>query len=191
MPDGATFPNDPTELRLRLLGNGYQPVPIYPHDARVKSAGKRPIGDGWQRGGATAESIRTWQPGNTGLLTGELVGVDIDVLEPVLSERLASLAEKMLGPTQLVRIGRAPKTLLAYRTAEPGDKLLTPEMTLPFGGKAQVEILGAGQQFVAFGIHPDTRQHYLRDETGGRSSSTVSVPSLPKASPARATPAGH
>jgi len=164
MPDGAILLPDPAELRLHLLGNGYQPVPIFPHDAAVKHAGKRPMIDAWQRGGATPEAIRRWPAGNTGLLCGELVGIDIDILDRIAAEGVRELATDLLGPSRLIRIGRAPKTLLAYRTEQPGDKLLTEDFRLPDGTKAQVEILGVGQQFVAFGTHPETRQPYAWPE---------------------------
>ena len=68
----------------------------------------------------------------------------------------------MLGTTPLVRIGRAPKTLLGFRCEEdPFRKLSTGTFVMPDGSEAKVEILADGQQFVADGIHPDTGQPYL------------------------------
>ena len=61
----------------------------------------------------------------------------------------------MLGPTPLCRIGKAPKALFVYRTAAPLAKLRTPALAA-----GHVEALGAGQQFVADGIHPDTGNPY-------------------------------
>ena len=62
-----------------------------------------------------------------------------------------------------VRFGQAPKRLRVYRTAEPFTKLSTAGYRLPGdepGAKAhKVEILAAGQQFVAYGVHPDTGTH--------------------------------
>jgi predicted P-loop ATPase len=103
---------------------------------------------------------------NTGLLCGKLVGVDIDVLDPELAEKPAVLARAMLGGTPLVRIGRRPKLLLVYRTEPVFRRLETPEFFLPDDIKAQVEILAQGQQFVAFGVHPDTRQPYSWETAG-------------------------
>ncbi|HYI83204.1 MAG TPA: VapE domain-containing protein, partial [Acetobacteraceae bacterium] len=79
---------------------------------------------------------------------------------PELEGRLEALAAAMLGATPLRRVGNAPKALLCYRTAKPLPKAETPELFLPDGAKAQVEVLGAGQQFVAHGIHPETRRPY-------------------------------
>ncbi len=50
----------------------------------------------------------------------------------------------------LVRVGRWPKRLLLYRTETPFPKMKA----------GQIEILGLGQQFVAFGLHPGTGEPY-------------------------------
>jgi hypothetical protein len=147
-------------LRCALFANGYSPVPVYPHDARVSSAGKRPIGNGWQVPVASAEAIRAWPAGNTGILCGTLRGVDLDIPDPDLAAKVQSAAERILGPTPLVRIGKAPKAMLCYRVATPAPKAETPELFLPDGTKVQVEILGEGQQFVAYGTHPETLREY-------------------------------
>jgi hypothetical protein len=39
---GNGYGGDPTRLRLQLLRNGYQPVPIIGPTVKTKSAGKRP-----------------------------------------------------------------------------------------------------------------------------------------------------
>ena len=69
----------------------------------------------------------------------------------------------MLGSAP-VRIGAAPKRLLLYRTDAPFPKMRSRAFTLPGdkpGDKAhQIEILGDGQQFVAYGIHPGTGRPY-------------------------------
>ena len=97
---------------------------------------------------------------NTGLRCGRLVGVDIDVSDPTLAETIEALATAIIGPTPLKRVGRAPRLLLAYRQDQPLPKTETPELVMPDGEKAQVEVLRDGQQFVTAGIHPTTRQPY-------------------------------
>src|SRR4051794_20872032 len=56
----------------------------------------------------------------------------------------------MLGETEALRIGLAPKRLLVYRAEAP------------FAGfkRHPIEVLARGQQFVAFAIHPETGQPY-------------------------------
>jgi hypothetical protein len=156
-----------TALRLKLLANGYKPVPISGPDMRIMSAGKRPVMEDWRRvcAGADEAEVRQWpilEPGctNTGLLCGELVGADLDIPVLELAERIEALAVTILGHTPLRRIGRPPKVLLAYQTRTPLSKIQTPELFLSDGTKMQVEILGTGQQFVGYGIHPDTRSAY-------------------------------
>jgi hypothetical protein len=113
---------------------------------------------------------------NTGILCGDVVGVDIDVLDEGLSAKLVARALELFGPTPLRRIGRAPKILLLYRVEIPHDKLSTPDLLLGDGIKAKVEILAQGQQFVAFGIHPDTRAPYHWPDKSPRDIPTSDVP---------------
>lgn len=158
---------DPTELRLQLHRHGYRPVPVLGAHVAMKAAGKRPMMKGWETVCASADEaeVARWTRAqrnctNTGLLCGTLVGIDIDVLDHQHAHRVNCIATEMLGMTPACRIGRAPKILLTFRTDEPFDKIQTPEFHMLDGTVARVEILATGQQFVAFGIHPDTKAPY-------------------------------
>ena len=160
-------PEDPTELRVQLHRHGYRPVPVLGAHVAMKAAGKRPMMKGWETVCASADEneIARWTKAqrnctNTGLLCGTLVGIDIDVLDCDHAHRLTCIATEMLGMTPAARIGRAPKILLTFRTDEPFDKIQTPEFHMLDGTVARVEVLATGQQFVAFGIHPDTKAPY-------------------------------
>jgi hypothetical protein len=149
---------DIISLRLKLRENGYCPVPVI---------GKAPPLPGWQNICKTAAEyeIRRWSRDipdavSTGILGGLVIGVDIDVLIPELAERIAFKCKQILGHTPLRRVGQAPKILFCYRVEAPIKKLQTPDLFLDDGGKHKVEMLADGQHFVAFGIHPDTRQPY-------------------------------
>lgn len=162
---------DPTELRLQLHRHGYRPVPVLGAHVAMKAAGKRPMMKGWETVCASADEaeIARWTKAqrnctNTGLLCGTLVGIDIDVLDHQHAHRVTCIATEMLGMTPACRIGRAPKILLTFRTDEPFHKLQTPEFHMLDGTVARVEILATGQQFVAFGIHPDTKAPYYWPE---------------------------
>ena len=162
-----------TALRQRLHANGYRPVPITAPNSAIPGHGKIPLMKDWRRvcEAAAPDDVAGWERNrpaetNTGLLTGSLVGVDIDVLSADLASRLDRLAEALLGPTPLSRIGRAPKLLRCYRIAAPQPKSETSELLMPDGTKAQVEILGSGQQFVAYGTHPETGQPYRWLDSG-------------------------
>jgi hypothetical protein len=169
----ASVPTSPvTSLRRQLWRNGYEPIPVVAHDAPGKSPGKRPGISGWQSATINGATILQWGQGdllscsNTGIRCGLVRAVDIDVLEPTLAKAITELAFSLLGETSLLRIGRAPKLLLCYRVVEPGPKAKTLEFCLPDGTKAQVEMLGRGQQFVAYGVHPDTGAEYEWPQSG-------------------------
>lgn len=131
-------PRELSDLRLDLSANGYYPVPVIGAHIKTNSAGKRPKMSDWQNKcqDAPAYVIKGWSAPtsdeadctNTGLLCGEIVGVDIDVLDADLSAKLAARAQELLGPSSLRRIGRAPKVLFVYRVETPHEKLSTPDL---------------------------------------------------------------
>jgi P4 family phage/plasmid primase-like protien len=57
-------------------------------------------------------------------------------------------------------VGRAPKRLMVFRADVPFSKRASGFFTDALGVDHQLEVLGEGQQFVAYGIHPDTRKPY-------------------------------
>jgi hypothetical protein len=162
-------------LRQACWEHGYRPVAVWSPGAEtdkgepIVSAGKRPVGLDWRQKAlrdppaAVTDAISSVAL-NTGILADQVAAVDVDVPVLPLAEEIVHCIERRLGPTPLVRIGRAPKILLVYRRETPHPKLFTPELYLPdgckVGIKVQVEVLGKGQQFVADGIHPDTRKPY-------------------------------
>jgi hypothetical protein len=157
-----------TELRLALARNGYRPVPVAGAHLAIKSAGKRPLMKGWETICATAgeDEIARWSRAqrnctNTGLLCGEIVGVDIDVPMESLAAEVEALACEMLGATPCKRIGQAPKLLLTFRAERPFDKVQTPELVLTDDTVVRAEVLASGQQFVGFGTHPSTKADYF------------------------------
>jgi putative DNA primase/helicase len=162
-------------LRRAFWEHGYRPVAVWSPGAEndkgepIVSAGKRPVEHDWRQKAlrdppaAVIGAVSRSAP-NTGILADQLAAVDIDVPVQPLADKIVHCIERRLGPTPLVRIGRAPKILLVYRRETPHPKLITPELYLPDGCKVrikvQVEVLGEGQQFVADGIHPDSRKPY-------------------------------
>jgi len=158
------------DLRSRLFKNGYRPVPVTSpkQDASGRQkGGKAVLLPNWPSvcRVASPSEVCSWatkypQWSNTGLLCGNLVGIDIDVNDAELADAIEVLSRKQLGQDALCRVGQIPKRLLVYRTREPFSKQVTDEFTLPSGKKAQIEILGEGQQFVGFGDHPSTGAPY-------------------------------
>src|SRR3954452_4180853 len=76
-------------LRIKLLENGWVPLPVTAPDYRhekVSSPGKQPFFKGWNTVSAetlTSEMIHGWtrikKHTNTGLVCGGLLGLDMDV----------------------------------------------------------------------------------------------------------------
>ncbi len=156
-----------TDLRLRLHAAGYHPVPVLRHDANDKAAGKRPTMRGWETICLTVDDdkIRRWAKTlkgctNTGILCGDLIGLDLDISDPALADKIETLADTLLPATPLVRVGKAPKSLRVFRADGVHRKVSTEVLFLPDGAKLQIEALGEGNQFVGFGTHPDTKQPY-------------------------------
>ncbi len=148
-----------------LLANGYLIVPI-------RKGEKRPAISGWQKARLGVEDLTQYPEHGVGVLCGQgahpIVGVDIDVSHPTIGPALITWCRQHLGDGA-ERVGAAPRTLLAYRADKAGwakgasVQFFDPtDPTKPSGkpNHQQVEILGLGQQFVAYHEHPDTRQDY-------------------------------
>ena len=110
---------------------------------------KRPALSRWTEVAIDEAAVTRWTrqypDHGIGLRTGALVGIDIDVLDPDVAHQVDQLVRSRSGDT-LMRVGLWPKRLLLYRTEQPFPKMSV----------RGIEVLGAGQQFVAFGVHPDT-----------------------------------
>jgi hypothetical protein len=139
-----------------VLHNGYN---LYPVGHRTKGIYE----DGWQNSRATSELLDRWQKdqptAGISIITGAVVAVDVDVYDADTSNELVTLAFEMLGDT-IRRVGQKPKALLVYRVSEPVAKATTSFFATGSDKRSRVEILGRGQQFVAFNIHPDTKEPY-------------------------------
>jgi hypothetical protein len=150
---------DPYDVRLRLHANGYAPLP---------AAGKKILLKGWQATNITPEVIASWKCGNhqshrnTGIRTKRTPAFDIDITNQAAAEAVEELVHERFGGQgkPLVRIGKAPKRAVLFRTDNPFTKIAR-SLKAPDGGSAQkLEFLGDGQQVVAHGMHPDTKQPY-------------------------------
>jgi len=144
------------ELGHTLLENGYELIPI-------KKGFKSPAIRGWQNTKATPEDVEKWagipRHGGYGVLTARTPGVDIDCHDEAITQKMVDYCAIELGFAPK-RVGLPPKVLLVYRTEAPFKKISSPTFEDSSGVKHKVEILGEGQQFVAFGIHPETKKSY-------------------------------
>ncbi len=142
-----------------LVDRGYRILPIRP-GAKSPGVYSRNAWHGYAQWSRHCERDTTesevsvwasWPEAGVGIAAGNVIGIDIDVVHsPEVADAIQALAMRELGQTPAVRIGRAPKRLLVYRAAEP------------FRGFKQhpIEVLGVGQQFVAYALHPDTGMPY-------------------------------
>jgi AAA domain/Bifunctional DNA primase/polymerase, N-terminal len=150
----------PTAQRLKLLANGYAPLPI---------EGKRPPLKNWQKKtAANAAEIELWEKvypyaTNTGILTQLTPTLDIDIINPEAAEAVEALARERFEERGfvLIRTGQAPKRAILLRTDTPFKKI-TGTVIAPKGETDQkIELLADGQQAVVFGIHPKTGKPYV------------------------------
>ncbi len=116
----------------------------------VRSKEKRPAKNGWIYNRPGLGEVTQWS-GNMGLIAEHTPAVDIDLYDEDLAEEIQQLAWKYLGRSPLRLSHRPASRLLPYRTRAPFKKKV---LTLP-DGKGKVEILGAGQQYLVHGTHPE------------------------------------
>lgn len=139
----------------KLVDAGYRIIPIMPGTKRPGRFDGNTWGELARWTEVNAQQIHVdlwskWTGAGIGILCGEVVAIDIDVLEPEIAVQVGKVFEKHLGQSELMRIGKAPKALYLYRTAEPFTKI----------SMHPIEVLGVGQQFVAYAIHPETGKPY-------------------------------
>jgi hypothetical protein len=172
----ATSDLTPLAIRTALFANGYSPV---------LARGKISDVAGWRTPVSSAEEISSLTAANpayknTGVLCGRVVAIDIDAQDPDTAAALTAMADLLPGADiALRRVGKAPKVMLLFRATEIRKKSSTAEYSVN-GLKCQVEVMGDGQQIVAFGVHPETQHPY---EWIGPSPLDVPLSELPEITP--------
>ena len=115
-PPGGYDHRDPearTELRLKLLANGYVPLP---------NEGKPCYLKGWPRVTVTESLVLSWArrySPTTGLRLDNLVAFDLDTVAPH-TDWLRSMVEETAGKTPLERVGNRARSMLIYRWDDRG-----------------------------------------------------------------------
>jgi Bifunctional DNA primase/polymerase, N-terminal/Family of unknown function (DUF5906) len=171
--------NTTTDLRLQLLNAGYTPVPCQGKKVHLLE---------WTTVAIDMAEIERWEKkqhwDNTGIRTQYTPAFDIDITDEAAADAVAEKVQKKFEDNGqiLVRTGKAPKRAIPFRTDQPFLKI-TRDFIAPNGSEQKIEFLGEGQQFVAFGIHPDTEQPY---RWHGGDPSTVPLADLPYISSAEA-----
>lgn len=150
--------NDVLMTRQNLISYGYKVIPV---------RGKIPHGfTGWQHCVATYENAEEWETShpenrNTGILTGDIVAIDVDITRPDLAAAVIEMVRELPGGRFApMRVGKAPKALFLFKTAEPREKMVSSWFKID-GTDQRIEIMGIGQQVVVDGIHPETGDPYV------------------------------
>jgi len=154
-------------LAPRLYDLGFEVIPI-------PAGEKGPTIKGWQSieitKGRVAAWAREWEHANIGIRTKSCPAIDVDVTDARLAAEIERIAT-VSGLARCVRVGSAPKRLLACQAPRGEDgayrpfrktvlKLAPPGVDVNTRDKAEaariqkLEVLGLGQQFVAYGRHP-------------------------------------
>lgn len=145
--------------RERLLAGGFRPVPVYTNE-------KRPFGFAWTKVARDGRNINIDPRAlNTGILCDGLRAIDIDIDDDGIATQVAAIAREHFGEAPERYRENSPRRLLVYRAenGEPGKKSVTSATMLNDDGKpSKVEILGNGQQFVAYGVHPSGAEMHWR-----------------------------
>ena len=152
-------------LGATLIDNGYLIIPI-------REGEKRPALSSWQSARIAKQDLPKYANHGVGVLCGQgdqpIVGIDVDISHPAVGAAVIKWCRAHMGAGG-ERVGAAPRILLAYRAAESGwakGASLTffdpQDATKPNGkrNEQRIEVLGLGQQFVAYHQHPDTGQPY-------------------------------
>jgi hypothetical protein len=170
---------------LTIVGNGWRSI--------APARGKIPLVEGWPSLGAAPPDDRrlklwgaTYPDANICfVMDGATVAIDADIAAEnfaapdasakaaTLADRLARLADAVIGKTPFIRVGRPPKWMRLYQAAD-----VVPTMG---GGPVEVFCAAGSKQIIIHGLHPDTRGEYRW--TGKASPLTHSWSLLP---PARA-----
>lgn len=148
----------------RLIDNGYLIVPISP-------GAKKPALPNWSKLRTTPGDLNEWindpayRECGVGILTKHTPAIDIDIRDEEVAGLIESYIREKMGGT-LMRVGQYPKRLFLFRCEEPMAKARTTVRRDFIDAKQQIEVLGEGQQFVAYHIHPDTGKPYTWPDDG-------------------------
>lgn len=155
----------------KLVDAGYRIIPIMPGTKRPGRFDGTKWNElpRWNEIHAQSGHVDVWSkwPGcGVGILTGEVIAIDIDILDQEVAIKVGNVFQEHLGSTDLIRVGKAPKALYLYRTHEQFQKIsLHP-----------IEVLAKGQQFVAYAVHPDTNKPYTWPFAGPHETPIESLP---------------
>ncbi len=157
-------------IRAQLWDSGFRPVPICNWDnswVEPGSRGKRPLDSGWHNQALlnpprASVTLPTLDQLNTGVLCDGLRAFDLDIDDAEVAAQVRALIFTMLGVAPARYRENSGRSLILYR-ASVGE----PDKLVLAGTLGKVEVLGHGQQFVAFGRHQSGFDLYWHPDPPG------------------------
>lgn len=124
-------------------------------------------GVGWPDWQVSRETVVEWvnklhgEHCNIGINARIIHGADVDTKDADFARLIFGLCGNLLRAAQGgMRVGRAPGFLIPFRPATPRHKARIVVVHQETGERSAVELLGVGQQWVVWGIHPGTGKPY-------------------------------
>lgn len=164
----------------RLVALGYTVLPIKPGT-------KRPDLKNWPQHATTMADVVAWYSNGSaqhgaGINARDTPAIDVDVMDQEVADAMSEAIDRIFpGVSLMTRTGLAPKFLIPFRSDEPFRKLSSNVYT-DGEHEHKVEILGDGQQWVAYHVHPDTGAPYAWfngiDDDGIRNVPAQDLPTL-------------
>ena len=145
-------------LRQRLLDRQFQPIAVYNWDHSgipEKLRGKRPSEPNWQH--TVGMPVYRADALNTGILTGTIYPLDIDIEDQVIVDEIVAMATRLFGRTIVRCRQNSARRLLPYRIENADARKIIIGLSC-----GKLEFLGRGQQFVGFGRHPSGADYEWR-----------------------------
>ena len=163
------------------VANGYQVC-------HIAKGHKVPMYKGWPARPMTEQECEDCANGEdgVGIICGRgetpICGLDFDIDgDNELAQAMTDFVDEIFGLTVAYRVGKAPKFLVMVRAQEPGWRKIKTAKYQKGEWTAQLEVLGEGQQFVAYHTHPDTGKPYEwpNESFGGASPVNTPAAELP------------
>ena len=147
-----------SEYGPALVKHGHHILPIAQGEKYPKNV------PGWQNYSNDKAVLSNWNKlfpdAGVGVRCDITPAIDIDVYDKKISQKLADWLRERLDGDIIERVGEAPKILFPCRTEKPLRKINSCAYQDVFGATNKIEILGQGQFFVAYHVHPDTNKEY-------------------------------
>jgi hypothetical protein len=146
-----TTPTKFGEVAPALHTRGWRPIPL-------NSSTKIPSEGDWNQRNQTPWSDRDLELAAINhhnaacgiAVPSDLFALDMDAMDPSAAGRLEELAEERLGPTPIIRIGQAPKSVRLYGA----------DRTIKSSKPHPVEIYSGSGQVAVFGWHKKANKPY-------------------------------